>query len=273
MLFRGLAAGVLVLLLWRMPVSVSEPVRSWLREAILPLQRAVDSSLGAMRDYAGALGRIPRLLSDNESLRRELSRLETEKVHWQALSRENDELRRLLGLRPLPHASWIPAKVQARSRDAWWQTARLDKGSDDGIAVNMPVLSPEGLIGKITDVTRSTSDVLLLSDPTFTVSTRIVRTGSFGVVSGRGPSWQGQVFCRMNFIPKNDQIASGDEVVTSGLGGVFPENIPVGVIDQVAADDSGLYQLADVVTRADLGSLRYVFVMRVDSPAPEPAAP
>jgi len=152
--------------------------------------------------------------------------------------------------------------VLARSRDGWWQIIRLNKGSSHGISENLAVVSMDGLVGKTVAVSRNTADVLLLSDPSCRVSSRLIRSGSFGIVSGRGPSWQGQVFCRMEFIHKNDEVQPGDEVVTSGLGGVFPPNIPIGYIDRVSMDTSGLYQRADVITRADLSSLRYVFVMK-----------
>lgn len=261
-MIRWLLLAVLVVLLLNLPESMSGALKSVFRETARPLQRAGEGVLEAGREYVQAIRRIPGLRRANEDLLMEMARLEAERAYWLQIASENEDLRRLLALRPVPHQNWIPARVMARSHDGWWQTIRLSKGSDDGIAVNMPVLSRDGLVGKTVAVSRNTADVLLLSDPAFKVSSRLARAGSFGVVNGRGPSWEGRVYCRMEFIHRNQEIREGDEVVTSGLGGIFPENLPIGTVDRVYMDDSGLYQLAEIVTRADLSSLRYVFVMR-----------
>jgi rod shape-determining protein MreC len=259
---RWLALVVVIITLLNLPASVSGTIKSAIREAVRPVQHAVHSLFTETGDYLRSIGRIPRLLAENAELQQRVDRLAAERASLRLLEAENEALRRQLGMRPRPEQDWISAEVLARSRDGWWQTMYLDKGSDDGIANNMPVISVDGLVGKTVMVTRNTAEVLLISDPVFKVSTRITRTGSFGVVSGRGPSWRGQVFCRMEFIHKDDDVRSGDEVVTSGLGGAFPENLPVGYIDRVRTDLSGLYQQADIITRADLSRLRHVFVLR-----------
>jgi rod shape-determining protein MreC len=125
----------------------------------------------------------------------------------------------------------------------------------------MAVLSEDGLVGKVVEVSRNTATVLLLSDPSCRVSARFLSSGVFGVVRGRGPSWEGSVICRMDYIDKNALVATGDEVVTSGFGGVFPPDLPIGYVDDVQRDPSGLYLSADLILRADLGNLRYVFVL------------
>lgn len=258
---RWLVLVAVVIALLNLPASMSGALKSAFRETARPLQRAVDSTVGSTIGFVKSIGRIPRLISENEDLLLEVERLQAERTYWRKLEAENETFRQLLALRPRPEVNWIAAQVMHRTSDGWWQTIRLNKGSADGILDNMPVVSAEGLVGKTVAVSRNTADVLLLSDPAMSVSTRMTRTGSFGVLRGRGPSWQGQVFCRMDFIHKNDDIRAGDEVVTSGLGGVFPENVTIGYIERVYTDPSGLYQQADVITRADLSSLRYVFVM------------
>lgn len=272
-LVRWLALIVVIIALLNMPASMSQSIKSAFREAARPLQHAIDSLLGAGVDHVKSIGRIPGLLVENEALRQEVARLNAERNHLRMLEGENERFRNLLELRPRPETDWITAQVLSRSNDGWWQTLRLNKGSAEGMAEQMAVMSAEGLIGKVVAVSRNTADVLLLSDPAFKVSTRIVRTGSFGVVTGRGPSWEGQVYCRMEFIHKEDGIKSGDEVVTSGLGGVFPANLTIGYVDNVHMDPSGLYQHADIITRADLSNVDYVFVLRQQDAVSGSAAP
>jgi len=260
-LIRWLVLVVVIIGLLNLPDTASDAIKAAFRETTRPLQRFAGTVVGSTAGFFKSIGRIPGLLQENKALSLEVARLTAEQSRWESLRRENDELRGLLGFKARAGFDLTPAKVIARTSDGWWQTIRINKGSADGIKEHLAVISVNGLVGKVTAVSRNTADILLISDPSFRVTSRIPRTGSFGVVSGRGPSWQGDVFCRMEFIHKDNEIKPGDEVVSSGLGGVFPENIPIGYIDRFARDPSGLYQHADVVTKADLNTLLYVFVM------------
>jgi len=261
-MIRWMILAVVVIALLNLPPSLSRGIKSAFRETARPLELLVDSVFVKSWEYVKSIGRIPRLIEDNQALQREIVRLNAEHNQIRILESENEELRRLINFRPRQSTELIAAEVLTRSRDGWWHTLRLNKGVSDGLKENMAVISMDGLVGKTVAVSKNTADVLLLSDPSCRVSARLLRSGSFGVVNGRGPSWQGQVFCRMEFIHKNDELKAGDEVVTSGLGGIFPPDIPIGYVERIYMDSSGLYQQADVITRADLSSLRYVFVVR-----------
>lgn len=261
-MIRWLILAVVVIALLNLPPAISGRIRSAFREAARPLELLIDTVFSGSWKYVTSIGSIPRLLTENADLQHEVARLNVEQSQLRMLEYENEDLRRLLKFIPRQSADLVAAEVLSRSRDGWWQTLRLNKGSEEGIEANMAVISMDGLIGKTVAVSRNTADVLLLSDPTCRVSARLLRSGSFGMVNGRGPSWQGQVFCRMEFIHKNDELKAGDEVVSSGLGGVFPPNIPIGYVERIYTDSSGLFQQADVITRADLSNLRYVFVLK-----------
>ena len=147
----------------------------------------------------------------------------------------------------------------------------MDKGSDNGIMADMAVITPKGLIGRTTEVSRHTATVLLISDPTCRVSCKLARTGAFGIMRGGGVSVGGEpelvLFCtprslRMDYISKDQKIFESDKVITSGLGGVYPEGLPIGIVARMDMDPSGLYQRAEIVPDADLSDLRYVFVVQ-----------
>lgn len=261
-MIRWMILAVVVIALLNLPTSLSRSIKSAFRETARPVELLVDSVFVKSWEYVKSIGRIPRLMEDNDALQKEIIRLNAEHTQIRMLENENEELRRLLKFKPKQSTELIAAEVLTRSRDGWWQTIRLNKGVSDGLGENMAVISMDGLVGKTVAVSKNTADVLLLSDPACRVSARLLRSGSYGMVNGRGPSWQGQVFCRMEFIHKNDELRTGDEVVTSGLGGIFPPDIPIGYVERIYMDASGLYQQADVITRADLSSLRYVFVVR-----------
>ena len=113
------------------------------------------------------------------------------------------------------------------------------------------------------------ADVLLLSDPSCRLSALVPRSDAHGVLFGRRVRRGGQPVYRMEFIDKDADLKVGDEVVTSGLGGLFPGGLLVGYIETVEDDRSGLYQVADVLPAADLGHLRVVFVVNADRGAGE----
>ncbi len=251
----------ILLVVLNLPEPVSGRAKAAFREGVAPLQGALTSLSRTVSESVRSIRGIGGLVAENRQMAEELVRLRNEVRDLRALEKDNAELREQLqflrgGNRPL-----VPCEVIARDITGWWQTIRLGKGSTDGIAPNMAVITSDGLVGRTVDVSLRTCDVLLISDPSCKVSARIARTGSFGLVNGAGPSGSGQKTCQMQFVNKDVPVLAGDEVITAGLGGVFPKGLLVGYVDQVRKDDSGLYQEASIIPKADLGTLTYVFVI------------
>jgi rod shape-determining protein MreC len=198
------------------------------------------------------------------TLREEVRRLET-------LGRDNEELRELLGFKSTHRYKLVIGEVVSRGdATGWWQTLTLNKGADDGILTDMAVITPRGLAGRTTEVSRHTATVMLITDPTCRVSCKFSRTGALGIVRGGGVSLGGDAKMamfysprphRMDYVAKEQKIFENDDIVTSGLGGVYPEGLPVGSVIKTDIDPSGLYQRADVLSSADMSRLRYVFVV------------
>lgn len=255
-----LVAAVLLTVL-NLPIAVSRQAKAALREAIAPVQSVLSGFSRKVRESVKSIRGIGGLLAENQKMAEELAHLRSEVRDLKALEQENTDLRAQLQFARRADFRLIPAEVISRDITGWWQTVRLGKGSADDVTLNTAVVTMDGLVGRTTDLSLHTADVLLLSDPGCKVSAQIARTGSFGIVSGRGASASGQVVCQMSFINKNTPILAGDEVVTSGLGGVFPKGLLVGYVDQVHTDESGLFQRADVIPKADVGALSYVFVV------------
>ena len=144
-------------------------------------------------------------------------------------------------------------------------------GTDDGVGMGLPVVTTDGLIGCTVEVSAGTCEVLLITDPTCRVSGRFPRTDALGIVRGTGGTvlgdgpglemlW-GVNPCRMDYITPDQIVGEGDVVLTSGLGGVYPEGLVIGRVTKVYMDVSGLYQRADVATAATVGLLKYAFVI------------
>lgn len=260
-------AGILIVVLFNLPGSTTARMDNFLRDATLPLSRPMAQILasgrGLFKSEPPAANQI-RLMAEITQLRLELQQV-------RALEQENRDLRQMLGLSAHVGRRLIAAEIIARDISAWWQTARLNKGIANDITIDMPVITTQGLAGRIIRASKNTSDVLFLVDPACKVSARFTHSDAFGIVQGQGTSWRGRASCRMDFINKTVQIKRGDEVVTSGLGGVYPSGLVIGHVDQVRLDNSGLYQSADIVPVANLRSLDLVFVMGHDTGHSGPA--
>lgn len=214
------------------------------------------------REWVGAFtsGKI-ELLNETRRLRVEIEELRNEIQQREPLEEENQELRALLKLKSTSKYRLLAAQLLARDVNGWWRMARLDKGQEDGIKADLPVISPEGLVGQIVNVSRTTSDILFLTSPEVKIAARLARSEIFGIVRGQGVSWKGNAACRMDYIMTDAEINPADEVISSGLGGVYPAGLVIGYVESVQIDPSGLFQYAEVIPAADFKSLDVVFIV------------
>jgi rod shape-determining protein MreC len=132
------------------------------------------------------------------------------------------------------------------------------------VAEGRAVITPDGLVGRTVSVSDRTADVLLLSDRTCKVSVRLERSGVFGVLAGTGAKPGEQPACRLDYLSQTADVQEGDEVVTTGMGGVFPKGLIVGRVVRVEMHEAGLYQVAWVESAAKLGKLEYAFVVATE---------
>jgi len=250
--------GAALLLLFNLPDGTARGLKAAVRELLAPYHGAV-ASLGGWRIRQSAPSEADADAGSPAATGRSLLVLE----------RENAELRRLLALRPRGPRRWVAAQVIARDGEAgWWRTIRLDRGTRDGIAIHDVVVAPEGLVGTVRAVSPHTADVLLVSDPGCRIAVRGVRTADCGLLAGGGAVGRpdgmallaSAASAMMTYLPPESGIQPGDEVATSGLGGVFPEGYRVGTVESVQPARSGLYLEARVVLAADLARLHLVWV-------------
>ncbi len=258
-----LAATLLVLL--NLPLTWSRSVKAGIREALAPLHSLVSRTAFRVAEAADALRGLGGLAVENRALQEEILRLRAELRASQWAVRENEELRALVGFRTRTAYRVVAAEVIARDSTGWWQSLRLDRGRLDGLTPDLPVMTPDGLAGRTVEVSDHTADVLLISDPSCRVSVRLPRTDSFGVLRGSGVRWDGRVLCRVDFLNPGHPIRPGDEVVTSGLGGVFPPGLLIGHVESVQSDATGIHRRAIVLPSANLGAMRQAFVMLLTS--------
>jgi len=259
-IWKWVAAALALLLLFSLPGGCTARVKGFFKDILTPIQsfflksgRSLKAGVDSVRGFGG-------LAEENRLLNEEVVKLQAESRVHEALEEKNLRLRSLLEFRNQQSIALIPAQVVTRSISGWWQSVGLGKGSRSGIRPNRAVISPDGLVGRTAEVSGRSAEVLLVSDPACKVSARISRTGSFGLVVGRGVNLKGYPVARMQFIHKDTPVRVGDEVVTSGLGGVFPRDILIGYVEAVTTEEAGLYQVADVLPQAVINLTDVVFV-------------
>ena len=230
-----------MLAMMNLPDSASRRVKGAVRDGISPLQAALRGGARELQEIFRYVRGIGDLALENRALSEEIVYLRGEMRMANELSRDNQMLRDLLGFVQRFPNKLISCEVIGRDSTGWWQTARLDKGALAGVAEGRAVITPAGLIGRTVSVSDRTADVLLLSDPSCKVSVRLSRTGVFGVVEGLGAKPGEQPVCRMDYVLQTADVQEGDEVVTSGLGGLFPKGLLVGRVVKVEMHEAGLY--------------------------------
>ncbi len=220
-----------------------ELVRYGLQAAAYPLQLAVSSPAAAWRWTSELFESRARLQQENAALRRELRELELRTARIAALERENAELRGLRAALPAVAEKWLPGEVINVESSSLRQRLVINRGAEHGVFKGQAVLARAGLLGQTLRVGPWSSEVILVTDPEHAVPVQVVRNGLRTVAVGSG---EPDVLL-LPYLPIQSDIRIGDELVTSGLGGVFPAGFPVAIV--VAVDRGGGSPLAQVRAR------------------------
>ena len=270
MLFRNrklvyaAVAAFLLVVAFVLPSSLSRKGKGAVRGAMAPAERGTSGLGRRFSEAASAIRGIGGAAEKNRELAHEMVRIQTELNQLRDVEADNLRLRRAFKFHHQTPFSMIPCDVTSRNISGWWSSVRIGKGTAEGIRENHAVISPDGLVGKTTEVSKHTSEVLLLCDPACRVSARVGRANIFGLVRGGGVNLRGHPIARMDFIDKDAEVRVGDEIVTSGLsgeGGVAPKGVHIGYVEKVHQDGSGLFQYAEIAPRATVSLLDYVFVV------------
>jgi len=258
-----IALGLVVLLtlvILNLPSQTTARFKLGIGSVFLPLF-GLASSAQQLAESAGSAV-VPRreLLRLNEALRRENQQLRLQALQAQETASENARLRQLLGWQRQTTWKLKLARVVLREPSNWWRTIQIDLGSRDGLRVNLPVLTLDGLVGRIGSVSLTRSQVVLLGDPNCKVSARVENASrDTGIIGASGPL--GSEFVELGFLSRDASLKPGQNVATSGEGGIFPAGIPVGKIVDVQSVDYGLSAEARVKLAANLNALEEVWVM------------
>lgn len=272
------AVGLLVILLviTRLKVPFALRVKDALGEGFIPFVEFSSRLQGGVQELSHRTKRYTHLQVENTDLRRQLSELSSRVAQVGELERENRNFRAMLDFKNRSELKLVPAKVIERDPSNWWSSVLVDRGSADGITRDLPVLTVEGLVGKVIEVMQNNARVLLVVDENCKVSGWLKESGYYGIVQGNILSGGVGAQCRMLFVDRFASLKPNDKVYTSGLGGVFPKGILIGTVTSAtAASDprkTTLYQGLYVSPAVDLARIDEVFIGVGVKPQAAPAA-
>lgn len=270
----SLAALLLALPIVLLRASMIEPERlNGLDRAVLRISSPLQSAVSWLVEGLGGLWNRYVALVDIEEENRELRAANHELRHDLAAARrqvaDTEALEDLIQLRRRTEAETIGARVIASNLNPFFRVVRmrLDRG-DAEVAVGMPVIDDQGLVGVVRRVFGHYSDVILVTDPVSSIDIVVPRTGGRGWVTGLGRD--DAYRCKIDYLETQKKVKVGDRVETGGLG-AFPTGISVGTVVQVKPSGSPMYQEVEVEPSVRFGSLSRVLVVLSPPPPPDPA--
>lgn len=235
-------------------------IRVWTVSAVSPVERGGAWGVGKVRDAWRHYFALSDTARQNEQLQRENGALKLEIMQLQGKSAEADRLAALLNFKQKQNkVPMVVARVIGSSADPNSNVLYIDQGQRDGIRKNMGVITPEGVVGKIIESYRDTSQVLVVTDRDSGVGAMIADSRIQSPVGGSG-----EPLLNMKYVGNDDEVAVGSRVVTSGMDRIFPKDLPVGIITQVKT--GGQYKLIRVKPSANLEKLEEVIVLLTTDP-------
>ena len=232
-----------------------------------PLQEGADRALKPARDLVNWFDETFAARGENRRLQDEIQALRSKFVAGQVALSDNNQLRKLLGLRragkvPIGFET-VTGRVIARSPTVWYSTVTIDHGTGAGVSVNDPVITGDGLVGRVTSATHGTAQVTLITDHTSAVSAEVVPEGVQGVIK---PEVGNPSDLVLDFIDSEKHVRSGQTVVTAGwkargLASLFPYGLPVGTVTRATIAEQEASQQVHVRPYADIRDLEFVQVL------------
>jgi rod shape-determining protein MreC len=209
-------------------------LRIWTQTFASPLQSASSKASGATVGFFQQIWNFRSTAQENEQLKERLSKAEQEIHAARQAEAENERLKSLLSLNEQSDIKSVPARVIARDPSVWFNTITINRGSSSGIAVNMPVVTGGGIVGRVITVSPWASQVMLITDEKAgagAVVGQLGQSGALGSVRGRADLGVGVI--EMRYVSGLEKVEAGDYVMTTGQDGIYPPGLNVGKVVDV----------------------------------------
>ncbi|MEX2555201.1 MAG: rod shape-determining protein MreC [Actinomycetota bacterium] len=222
-----------------------------------PLQDGLSRLVRPIGDFFSGFTQVGTLKEQIRQLQEQNAQLRQRERQVTDIARENEQLRKLLGLSDRLNLKTVTARVTGVGPSNFEHTVFIDRGTANGVRKDMPVVAGAGLVGRVVQVSQRTARVLLLVDPSSAVASRLASNGETGVAEGTGGDE-----LRFDLFDAEAAVTIGDEVVTSGYeGGVYPPGIPIGTVTRIQPRGNALARRAFVTTFVDFSSLDFLLIV------------
>jgi rod shape-determining protein MreC len=195
---------------------------------------------------------------ENAKLTKQLEEFRQKEVRFQEAQQAMTRLEALLDLKRQVALPVIGARVIAYDPSRWSRCAIIDQGKSQGVKEGLPVLAPQGLVGRVVEAYSQYSKVMLIVDRKSGADAMVQRTRARGILQGKGGNR-----CSLEFVPKSADIQPGDLILASGLVGLYPKGLVFGKVTMANKKNPGVFQDIEVTPAADLSALEEVLVVKV----------
>jgi rod shape-determining protein MreC len=223
---------------------------------IAPFQEAVSRSIRFVKDIWVHYFFLVETAKENDNYKKALSHAVERNNLYKELELSNIRFRSLLDFQKIITDNVVAAEVIGKDPSPWFKTIMINKGKDDGVKKGAAVVSPEGIVGQVAEVSARNSKVLLIIDHNSAVDALVQRSRARGIIKGGFADR-----CVFKYVLRKKGIAVGDTVVSSGLDGVFLKGLPVGQVSGVVKPNSGIFQEVTVTPCVDFEKLEEVLVV------------
>ncbi|MEW6668260.1 MAG: rod shape-determining protein MreC [Thermodesulfobacteriota bacterium] len=237
------------------------PVEQFVVEVTAPFQRTLVGTIRTVERVWVKYFDLVDLGNENLRLRREIDVLKAENDRNRERMASYERLRELLEFKNTLDWPSVAAQVIGRDPTGWFESVIIDKGRNSGLKMSMPVVNAAGVVGHLVSVSPNYSKVLLIVDQNSAVDCLVQRSREKGIVKGVSPGR-----CKMDYVLKTGDVAPGDRVVTSGLGGVYPKGLPVGEVVDVKDNPGEFFKEIRVKPMVNFAKLEELLVLMRESP-------
>ncbi len=256
---------LIIIFITAVPKRQLSGIEKLYRELVAPLQKGLAIVSGSMVDTISYLKSLKHAAGEAEKLRDELVKAQFELEKAKEIALENQRLKELVGFKKEAESKLVPTRVIGRDPRAWLKTIVIDKGQNHNVRVGIPIVTYSGIVGHVTGTTRNTAQVTLLVDPKTTLGGIVQRTRDFVVIDNADPKGQLRVTPLYQKEDNNQTTSTvvdfqtGDLVVTSGFGGIYPKGLTIGTIIAVKQGSEGL--VGTLSPSVDFRRLEEVFIL------------
>jgi rod shape-determining protein MreC len=249
----------------RQSESNQRVIRVWGQAVADFVQSPVTSVSSAVTGYFYSITSLRTAQSENDVLKQRVQELEVEVQNTKSMTAENERLKSLLELKEQSKYKILPAQIIGRDASIWFSSSIINRGSLDGVKLNMPIVTNGGLVGRVTAVSPLTAQIDLITKDKSGVGAVIGELDSsntLGVISGSGK----KDLLEMGYVPGSVEVKVGEIVYTTGQDGIYPAGLKLGEVNEVRAGSATVPQQIFVKPSAGISSMQEVAVLLYEPP-------